>query len=72
MFNAGEAVLQYNEDEEEDDDDDDDDDDDERHLLQKNIFAKRAKDASSSFLTCSIQSTNATAPLEASPNAWKK
>ena len=44
MFNAGEAVLQYNEDEEEDeDDDDDDDDDDERHLLQKNIFAKTGK-----------------------------
>ena len=43
MFNAGEAVLLYNENEEEDEDDEKDDDDNERHLLQKNIFAKTGK-----------------------------
>ena len=43
MFNAGEAVLLYNENEEEDEDDEKDDDDNERHFLQKNIFAKTGK-----------------------------
>ena len=45
MFNAGEAILEYNEEdeEEEEDDDNDDDDENEHRLLRKNIFAKAGK-----------------------------
>ena len=44
MFNAGEAVLEYNEDDEEQEEEEEQDEDNEEHrLLQKNIFAKAGK-----------------------------
>ena len=45
MFNAGEAVLEYNEDEEEEQEQEEeqDEDNEEHRLLQKNIFAKAGK-----------------------------
>lgn len=44
MFNAGEAVLEYNEDDEEEEQEEEQDEDNEEHrLLQKNIFAKAGK-----------------------------
>jgi len=44
MFNAGEAVLEYNEDDEQEQEEEEQDEDNEEHrLLQKNIFAKAGK-----------------------------
>jgi hypothetical protein len=45
MFNAGEAILEYNEEDEEEEqyEDNDDDDENEHRLLRKNIFAKAGK-----------------------------
>ena len=43
MFNAGEAVLEYDEDDEEEEHEEQDEDNEEHHLLQKNIFAKAGK-----------------------------
>ena len=45
MFNAGEAILEYNKEDEEGEqyEDNDDDDENEHRLLRKNIFAKASK-----------------------------
>ena len=43
MFNAGEAVLEYNEDDEQEQEEQQDEDNEEHRLLQKNIFAKAGK-----------------------------
>ena len=43
MFNAGEAVLEYDEDDEEEEHEEQDEDNEEHRLLQKNIFAKAGK-----------------------------
>ena len=55
-YPTGRAILEYNEEDEEEEqyEDNDDDDENEHRPLQRTSLLKLAKDASSSFWTCSI------------------